>query len=334
MSVNNGPDADFIEYVPTDPDAVSSPVKARSDVAHSPQAAAAFVSLDEAVTPEFAKLRDIKLPSRDRANRARLQLQSPNRLFFYWSLRADPYRTLSRAVGGDPGSYTLVLKLIDVMSGFETMHRAGSEGEFWFDVETGREYRAEIGFYAPNRPYFRILFSNTVFTPRRSPSPRPAETADWALTADKFSGVLDASGFTRDAFEVAIAGDDPLEADARSRTAFSRFTSTAHPELAAISADEIRSVLLTLAAGGSIDSLYGRIGPALMAVLRENSAQINGGRAMSVIRDEFGIETDEILSDDAPSAVFGSSLVNFPRKLRRRIPAEFSPISSPGAGYL
>ncbi|MEO8650189.1 MAG: DUF4912 domain-containing protein [Acidobacteriota bacterium] len=331
MPVNNGPDADFIEYVPTDPAPDSSPLKARQELDALPQVTEP-PEAEEAVTPEFAKLRDIMLPPRDHANRARLQVQSPNRLFFYWSLRVDPYRTLKRAVGGDPGSYTLVVKLIEIMSGFETMQPAGNDGEFWFDVEAGSEYRAEIGFYAPNRPYFRILYSNTVFTPRRSPSPRPAETADWALTADKFSRVLDVAGFARDAFEVAMAGDDPLEADTRSRSALSRFTDASPPDLAIVSADEIRFVLLTLAAGGSLDSLYGRIGPALMAVLQENRTRINAGRALSVIRDEFGIETDEMTGDEVPSAVFGSSLVNFPPKLRRRIPTEFNPISSPGTG--
>ena len=150
--------------------------------AGGPVSSASSLRPETAVFPErrpeaFKRLAEAGLPRLSRDNRAWLQMQSPNRLFFYWSVRQDPYQTLSRAIGPAIGSYTLVIKLIDLKTGAEEMHRAEASGSWWFDVEPNTDHRAEVGFYAPNRPYIRILFSNTVSTPRSGPSPRSARGA-------------------------------------------------------------------------------------------------------------------------------------------------------------
>ena len=62
----------------------------------------------------FLELAEPKLPELTRENRARLLMQSPTRLYFYWSVGKNPFHTLNRAIGGGTGSYTLVLKLIDL----------------------------------------------------------------------------------------------------------------------------------------------------------------------------------------------------------------------------
>jgi len=62
----------------------------------------------------FKELAAPKLPELAKENRARLQMQSPNRLFFYWSIKNNPFQTLKKAFGHDTGSYTLVAKLLDL----------------------------------------------------------------------------------------------------------------------------------------------------------------------------------------------------------------------------
>src|SRR5690606_8445408 len=149
-----------------------------------------------------------KLPELKRENRARLQMQTPNRVYLYWSLKNNPFQILHRAFGSNTGSYMLIAKLVNETRGTEQIHAIDAEGNWWFSVEPGSTYRAEIGFYAPNRPYFRALYSNSVTTPRRAPSKLAASDADWRIGSDKFAQVLDVAGFKQDAFDVAIAGDD------------------------------------------------------------------------------------------------------------------------------
>ncbi|PYS88708.1 MAG: hypothetical protein DMF62_09105, partial [Acidobacteria bacterium] len=45
----------------------------------------------ESRSPAFKELAMPKLPHLERQNRARLQVQSPNKIFFYWSLRSNPF---------------------------------------------------------------------------------------------------------------------------------------------------------------------------------------------------------------------------------------------------
>src|SRR5947199_334677 len=60
------------------------------------------------LSPLFKALADVKLPELPRENRARLQMQSPTRLYFYWSLRQNPWQQLRAVFGPELGSYTLV----------------------------------------------------------------------------------------------------------------------------------------------------------------------------------------------------------------------------------
>jgi hypothetical protein len=283
------------------------------------------------ISPAFKLLSEPTLPPLERENRARLQMQSPNRLYFYWSLKDNPYKNLNRLLGAQASNYTLVLKLVDVRTEEETVQPADPEGSWWFDVEGDASYRAEIGMYAANRPYVRILFSNTVETPRRGPSPRPAEASAWKVTAQKFSQVLDVAGFSRDAFDVALAGDEHEESDAAAREAFADYFGEPHPTVSnGFTPADIRLVLLTFAAGGALASLRGRIGPALFAFLESSPTGVDPERASSVLGKRYEIETDEFEEEAEPAAtVFGASAVNFPRRVRtRRHITDYSPLSS------
>ena len=322
---------DFIEFVLSD-EAVSSDepiadVKA-GKVEKSVSTLAPSTKLED-MPPAFRELAQPKLPELAKQNRARLQMQTPNRLFFYWSLGTNPFHKLNKALGSQTASYTVVLKLVDLRRDVEQIHPVDGEGSWWFDVEADGEYRAEIGFYAPNRPYVRALFSNTVETPRKSPSPRVDTEADWHVTSDRFARVLEVAGFTEDAFDVALAGDDIESAESATHAAFAEFIEDETVEFDSIAADEIRYALYLLASGSSLESLRGRISPALFAILQSRQSSVTAESAMTVLTERFEIESDEIVSEEFGPAVFGASLINFPRRIRtKRMLPKLRPVSS------
>lgn len=287
------------------------------------------------LSPVFKELREPKLPSLKRENRARLQMQTPNRVYFYWSMKNNPFQVLSRVFGGDRGSYTLVAKLINETRDTEQIHAVDAEGNWWFTVDPDSTYRAEIGFYAPNRPYFRAIYSNSVTTPRKSPSHRVATEADWRIPADKFAQVLDVAGFRQDAFDVAIAGDDIQHAETASFAAAAHLTGRPIADFAGVYADDIRYALTLLAAGATLEDLRFRVSDQLFAVLQSAVELISRENALAALKAEFDIDEGDVIEEyeETGPAVFGSSLVNFPKRVRTKPRgldrlADFEPISS------
>lgn len=324
----------LVEFDLSDVEGVSSSsvVRGTDGAIHSAQAKEAELAAEEPETnkfsPAFLELAVPKLPELPKENRAKLLMQSPNRLYFYWSVGKNPFHILNRAIG-ETGSYTLVLKLVNLKNDTEQVHAVDAGGSWWFDVDADSDYRAEIGFYATNRPYVRIMFSNTIATPRKSPSPRSADSAQWTVSADKFARVLDVAGFSRDAFDVALAGDDQQAAELATKSAFSQFIGKPHSDFAAFKIEEIRFALLALASGASLESLRGRISAALYAVLEANIAGLTGEDALAALKSQFDFDADDIEEEELGSTVFGASLVNFPRKLKRnRKLSELAPFSS------
>src|SRR5829696_5675755 len=181
-------DEEAIEFVADALETVSS-AKTSTMVVEARQLTPAEIDF-ESRSPAFQELALPKLPALERQNRARLQVQTPNRIFFYWSLRSNPFQALRRSLGNEIADYALVLRLIDTETDREELHLIEPEGTHWFNTEAGRSYRAEIGFYSTTRPFIRILYSNTVTTPRKSPSPRAASESEWRVTSRKFAEVL------------------------------------------------------------------------------------------------------------------------------------------------
>ncbi len=271
------------------------------------------------VDPVFEALSIPTLPEPEKENRARLQMQSPNRLYFYWSVKNNPFQTLQKVFGGNTGNYSLVAKLVNQESGREEMHRVEPTGSWWYNVESNATYRAEIGFFAPGRPFVRVIYSNSIETPRKSPSPRQAGESDWAISANAFAEVLDVAGFARDAFEVALAGDDFETADQATEGAFYQLLGR---NTDSFSADEIRYALLALASGVGIEELRGQISEALYLVLAENFVRLSAENTMSALKEHFDILDEEVLDfEETGEAVYGASLVHFPkRRVSRAVP--------------
>lgn len=306
--------------------AVSKPRAKKVSLDVTPELAATTPEVE--LSPVFKALADVSLPELKRENRARLLMQSPTKLYFYWSLGENPWHQLRQAFGNDEGSYTLVLKLTNSVTGSEDLYPVEAEGEWWFDVDSGGTYRAEIGFYAPNRPYFRIVYSNVVETPRRSPSPHPSSDARWTVSATKFAEVLDVSGFASDAFDVAMAGDDPAAAGEATRSAFVRLTGS-ESGIGGVSAEDVRHALVAIAGGTTIEELRPQIGASLFATLQANADKITAGGARSALGEYFDVDQDEWTEYETGSGVFGASLVHFPKTLKtRKAPSRYNPLAS------
>ena len=285
---------------------------------------------EDGLSPAFKELREPKLPTLSRENRARLQMQTPTRLYFYWSLKNNPWQILQRVFGDDRGSYTLVLKLINLSRDTEEIHPVDAEGNFWFNVDADSTYRAEIGFYAPNRPYFRALYSNTLTTPRKGPSPRVATDADWTVNAETFAQVLDSSGFRQDAVEVAIAGDDPVVSERATREAFADLLGDVSFE--GFTVEELRYALLALAAGVPIEELRWKVSASLFALLEANLHRLSTDAAVGALREHFDIGDDEVREEEQLSAVYGASVLHFPKTLKsRRVPRGLAEFRVPGS---
>jgi hypothetical protein len=279
-------------------------------------------------SPVFRELSEPKLPELPKENRARLQMQSPNRLYFYWSIKNNPFQTLNRLFGGDAANYTLVAKLINRTQNHEELIPIAAEGSAWFDVDANSTYRTEIGFYAAHRPFVRLMFSNTVETPRKNPSPRRDFSSDWAVSANQFAQVLDVSGYVQDAVEVALAGDDLEFAGKATQNAFSQITGKQENDFNEDNAGEIRFVLLALASGYSPQNLRGQISKNLFAKLIETGERISAEKALDALQENFGEFADETFAEGFSQTVFGASSINFPSFSRRKILPKFAPIGS------
>jgi hypothetical protein len=268
--------------------------------------------------PVFAALAKPALPPLQDRDRAWLQIQSPRRLFFYWSLKSDPRAALDSAFGGSSSRYGAIVKLVNLTRGTEQMHHAPHDGDWWFDAEPDCRYRAEVGFHAESRPYVRAVFSNTVSTPRRSPSPRPASESEWAVSAERFAEVLEHAGFKADAVEVAIAGDDAGLAAERTRRA-ARALMGDGVALEGIDLEELRYAMLLLASGLTVEEIRGRVGDALYRLLLAHLAALPEKRVFDALVDNFDIvEKDGGPEETFGPVVWGASLLHMPRTVRGR----------------
>lgn len=285
--------------------------------------------------PIFDELSAPKLPAMPKENRARLQMQSPTKIHFYWSFKENPYKILSRIFGGQT-NYQLVAKLQNQTNNREEIFPIETDGAAWFDVDADSIYRVEVGFYAVSRPFVRILFSNTLPTPRKNPSPRQDYSEYFAVSANQFAKVLDVSGFRQDAFEVALAGDDLESANKATETAFAQILDAAESDFAAHQPGEWRVVLLALASGYALEDLRGQLSPRLFDFLQSRVEKLSAEKALTALQENFGVSDEEIYeAETVGETVFGASLINFPRRLKRRtLPSKpntlskFTPISS------
>jgi hypothetical protein len=251
-------------------------------------------------------------------------MQTPNRIYFYWTFRQDPAAALRGALANGSGAYQLIIKLVNLKNVIEEIHPVDGEGSWWFDVDADSQYRGEVGFFAPNRPFIRIMYSNTLETPRRRPSPRTATDSDWKVSAENFAGILNVSGFRQDSFDFVVRGNDESISEERSRAAFAELMGDKEVHTDDFSSEELRFALFYLAAGLPLDDLRWRIDSSLFQILQKHFGQIRSKDALAIVKEYFDIESEEFV--ESTGAVYGSSVINFPRILKKRF--SYEPVSS------
>ena len=138
------------------------------------------------------------LASHAARDEARLLVQSPEKLFFYWSFARDPHPTLRAALGDAAAEFRQAVRLVEPGGEWEGEPTASASGEssFWFDALPGRAYRAEVGFHAAGGPFVRVLSSNVVETPAAGVSAESDAAPEFEIGERDFARVLAGSGFT------------------------------------------------------------------------------------------------------------------------------------------
>jgi hypothetical protein len=126
-----------------------------------------------------------------------LLLQSPYRLYLYWTFARDPHTTLREAFGELAAHYRLAVRLIKVESDEEFLPGAPGERAQWFEVFPQHVYRAEVGFHAPGRPFVRLLSSNVVTTPPDRASHLSDTKQEFELQPKEFAQLLGGAGYER-----------------------------------------------------------------------------------------------------------------------------------------
>ncbi|HYP01284.1 MAG TPA: DUF4912 domain-containing protein [Pyrinomonadaceae bacterium] len=137
-----------------------------------------------------------------------LLLQSPHKLFLYWTFARDPHATLRAAFGELAARYRLAVRLVIVESGEEFLLDAPRERMQWFEVYPRHAYRADIGFHAAGHPFVRLLSSGVVSTPPDSASHLSDEEQEFQLEANEFARLLNGAGYESYARGMASAAGE------------------------------------------------------------------------------------------------------------------------------
>ena len=137
------------------------------------------------------------LPLALKRDSIQLLLQSPNKLFLYWSFATDPHATLRAAFGELASHYRLAVRLVKVESGEEFVLDAPKERMQWFEVYPRHVYRADVGFHAESRPFVRLLSSNELSTPPDRASQMSAEEQEFHVKAEEYVRLLSGAGYER-----------------------------------------------------------------------------------------------------------------------------------------
>jgi hypothetical protein len=146
-------------------------------------------------THRHAAVLEDALPLALKRDSIQLLLQSPNRLFLYWSFAADPRAALRAAFGELAAHYRLAVRLVKVESGEEFLLDAPSERMQWFEVYPRHVYRADVGFHAAGRPFVRLLSSIEVRTPPDSASHLSDAQQEFEVEPEEFARLLGGAGY-------------------------------------------------------------------------------------------------------------------------------------------
>jgi hypothetical protein len=269
---------------------------------------------------------DEPLPETYAANRIRLLAQSPRKLYLYWEFERDPFEPLRRAFRWQAERYTLVIKLVDLQTGGETLHLASPTRSQWLEAQPGHSYRADVGFYALGGSFIRLLSSTMSAAPRASVSRQVDSAPEFEVSPDEFARVLDDAGYVSDALEVSLEAADLATQNAATRAVAFRFGGAEVDSLSDEDLAEMRGMLAALALGVRVEDLQYALSETLARWLEEASRQrreeIDAAHLLEVLREMLGLEFDgtalDALNEEArrrvARVIVGASEVNLPLK--------------------
>ena len=269
---------------------------------------------------------DEPLPETYQANRIRLLAQSPRRLYLYWEFLRDPYETLRRAFRWQADRYRLVVRLVDLENGGETLHVASPTRSQWFNAQQGHSYRADVGFYAEGRAFIRLLSSTATRTPRAAVSRRADSSPRFRVSPSEFARVLDDAGYLSDALEISLEAADLAAGNGATRAIAREFGGEDVPLITEDELAELRGLLAALALDADLDDLQLVLSPRLarwlVEISRARPGAIDSAHLLEILRATLGIEMERtafaFLSQEAMRRAarvhFSASEVNLPLK--------------------
>ena len=284
-----------------------------------------------AVIDKLAELSaDEPLPESYPGDRIRLLVQSPRKLYLYWTFARDPFVALRRSFGAKSAQYKLVVRLVETDDGVEALHEASPTRSQWFEVKPGGSYRVDVGLYATGRAFIRLLSSNVAETPHAGVARTPDATPQWNVSAEQFARVLDESGYVSDALEVTLEAADAATRGEATRTIARRFggDATALPVMDEEGLEELRGLLTALAFGMAFDELRRSLSAPFVRWLEqidvegETTTALDASRLLDVLQSTLGIQMSHA-PFDAPTEeamrrvarmVVGASEVNLPAR--------------------
>jgi hypothetical protein len=278
-----------------------------------------------AVADKLAELSaDEPLPLSYEVDRISLLAQSPRRIYLYWELARDPFEPLRRVFGESDG-YRLAVRLTNLDTEESSLHEASETRSQWFDVQPDHDYSAELGLYAPGRPFIRLLKSNARRTPRASVSLRTEPQPQWHVTADQFARVLDNAGYVSDALEVALEAADEATNNAATRAITRKLAPVSLPPMSEEELAELRGVLTALAFGMHWENLRPMLSQNLATWFDRfgtDEARLDPARITEVLHSTLGIEMTRSPFEAPPEAarrraarvIVGASEVNLPSR--------------------
>ncbi len=255
---------------------------------------------EKAVTSDFDALAaDEPLPEIRRGDYARLLVQSPQRLYLYWSFAHDPFMTLRRMSGEAAGNHALALRVMNVERGTATLQLTSSHAtSVWLDVEAGRSYRVDVGIYAAGRPFIKILSSNIVRTPRAGVSPQVDRADEFRVSPADFTRTLSEAGYVNDAIELWLEAADEATEKKATRTVAEKLTNREAMLNEAEDWIQLRRLIGGLAAGAPLERLRAGLSPTLARWLEQAEANAGGAtldrtRLLDVLRATFDFELEQ-----------------------------------------
>lgn len=282
-----------------------------------------------AVNDKLAALStDEPLPEAYHVDRIRLLAQSPRKLHLYWEFARNPYETLSRAFGLQAARYKLVVRLLEIETDEVVgWHEASRSRSQWFDVQPGKSYRADVGFYAEGRAFIRLLSSSVAQTPRAGVARASASTEEFRVSPEEFARVLDEAGYASDALEVSLEAADLATGDAATWAIAARLDGQQRLlQINEAELPELRGLLAALALGVNPDELAKMLSSSLAEwlghVRREHGEALRSAYLLEILRSTLGIQASLVEFDEFDEEgmrrvarfVVGASEVNMPRR--------------------